>query len=195
MASNRLLFWTVVTASFICMVGAGCLLFIRYVEKKNVDSRWLPKMVSQKPVAVPKKNKKTVYLYFSDEKNSYLVSEERILFVSEDPLEIGKTIINDLIQGPRGNLVRTIPGDATLNAFYLSKAGTAFVDFSDTIREKHPGGSQTELLTVYSIVNSIVLNIPQVQRVKILIEGRDSLTLAGHIDLTSPLSADMIIIR
>ncbi|MBA4369696.1 MAG: hypothetical protein C0403_18885 [Desulfobacterium sp.] len=195
MATNRLLFWIVITASFICMAGAGYLLFIRYVEKNDVDSRMIPKMVSQKPAPVPKKNKKTVYLYFSDEKNSYLVSEERILFVSEDPLEIGKTIINDLIQGPRGNLVRTIPGDTTLNAFYLSKDGTAFIDFSDTIREKHPGGSQTELLTVYSIVNSIALNIPQVQRVKILIEGRESQTLAGHIDLTFPLSADMIIVR
>ncbi len=195
MASNRLLFRMAAAASLISLAGAGYLLFIRYVEKNNVDSGWIPKMVSQKPVPGPKKNKKTVYLYFSDEKNSYLVSEERILFVSEDPLEIGKTIISDLIQGPRGNLVRTIPGDATLNAFYLSKDGTAFVDFSDTIREKHPGGSQTELLTVYSIVNSIALNIPQVQRVKILIEGRESLTLAGHIDLTSPLSADMIIIR
>jgi spore germination protein GerM len=195
MATNRLLFWIVITASLICMVGAGYLLFIRYIENNNMDSRLISKMVSQKPAPVPKKNKKKVYLYFSDEKNSYLVSEERILFVSEDPLEIGKAIINDLIQGPRGNLVRTIPGEATLNAFYLSKDGTAFVDFSDIIREKHPGGSQTELLTVYSIVNSIALNIPQVQRVKILIEGRESLTLAGHIDLTSPLSADMIIVR
>jgi len=195
MAANRLLFWMVAAVSLIGMVGAGYLLFVHFSEKNNSDSRLIPKMVSQKPAPGPEKSKKTVYLYFSDEKNSYLVPEERVLFVSEDPLEMGKTIINDLIQGPRGSLGRTIPGDATLNAFYLSKDGTAFVDFSDIIREKHPGGSQTELLTVYSIVNSIALNIPQVQRVKILIEGREALTLAGHIDLTSPLPADMIIVR
>lgn len=195
MATNRLLFRMVAAAVLIGMIGAGYLLFARFSEKNNADSRLIPKLVSQKPAPGPKKSKKTVYLYFSDEKNSYLVSEERVLFVSEDPLEMGKAIINDLIQGPRGDLGRTIPGDATLNAFYISKDGTAFVDFSDIIREKHPGGSQTELLTVYSIVNSIALNIPQVQRVKILIEGREALTLAGHIDLTSPLPADMIIVR
>jgi spore germination protein GerM len=195
MASNRLLFRMVAAASLISLLGGGYLLFVHFSEKNNPDSRAIPKMVSQKPASGLKKSKKTVYLYFSDEKNSYLVSEERVLFVSEDPLEIGKAIIHDLIQGPIGDLGRTIPGDATLNAFYISKDGTAFADFSDIIREKHPGGSQTELLTVYSIVNSIALNIPQVQRVKILIQGREALTLAGHIDLTSPLPADMIIVR
>lgn len=174
-------------------VGAGFLLFDGVFNDGPVDTRSISGDVSPKSDLVQKK--KTVYLYFSDEKNSYLMSEDRVLLVSDDPTEMGKMIIKALIQGPNGNLVRTIPVDAALNAIYIAKDGTAFVDFSDAIRDKHPGGSQTELLTVYSIVNSIALNIPQVARVKILIEGRESETLAGHIDLTSPLSADMILVR
>jgi spore germination protein GerM len=139
--------------------------------------------------------KKTVYLYFSDEKNAHLVAEDRTLIVIEDPVEIGYKIIHALIQGPGGNQTRTIPAGTVLNAFYITPDGTAFVDVSDAIRDNHPGGSQTELLTVYSIVNSVVLNIPQVERVKILIEGREAQTLSGHIDVTHPLSADMMLVR
>ena len=50
-----------------------------------------------------------------------------------------------------------------------------------------PGGSEAELLTVYSVVNSLTANFPAVKRVQILIEDRPAPTLAGHVDLTRPL--------
>ena len=136
-----------------------------------------------------------VYLYFAEEKGSFLLAEKRMLLQNEDPAEMGRAIIEDLIRGPQGKLVRTIPEGTTLNAIYVSHDGTAFVDFSDALRENHPGGSQTELLTVYSIVNSLALNIPQVTSVKILIEGRETMTIAGHIDSRFPFKANMILVR
>jgi len=39
------------------------------------------------------------------------------------------------------------------------------------------------------------LNIPEIHAVKILIGGRESMTLAGHIDLRFPLKANMLLIR
>ena len=69
------------------------------------------------------------------------------------------------------------------------------MDLSAAVRENHPGGVDTELLTVYSIVNSLVLNIPEIRAVKILINGNESMTLAGHIDLQKPVSANMLLIR
>ena len=52
-----------------------------------------------------------------------------------------------------------------------------------------------ERLSIYSIVNSLILNVSEIQMVKILINGKDALTLAGHIDLRFPLKADMLLIR
>jgi spore germination protein GerM len=196
MATNRFLFRiTIATVMILLAGGAGYyLLYDGFIEEDPARSRQKPNDFSHRSDLAQKK-KRMVYLYFTDEKNAHLMSEERILLVTDDPLEMGRMIIHELIQGPNGNLVRTIPVGTALNAIYISKDGTAFVDFSDMIRENHPGGSQTELLTVYSIVNSIALNIPQVEQVKILIDGRESQTLSGHIDLTSPLSADMILVR
>jgi len=39
------------------------------------------------------------------------------------------------------------------------------------------------------------LNIPEVDAVKILINGRDRMTLDGHIDLRFPFKANMLLIR
>jgi len=139
--------------------------------------------------------KSVVSLYFADADNAFLISEQRSLSRSSDPAQFGRVIIESLIEGPGGGLGRTIPGEAVLRAFYIAKDGTAYADFTAALRERHPGGSSSELLTVYSIVNSLIMNIPEIKRVKILIEGRESLTLVGHIDLRSPFKANSLLVR
>ncbi|MEM8994950.1 MAG: GerMN domain-containing protein [Acidobacteriota bacterium] len=51
-------------------------------------------------------------------------------------------------------------------------------------------GSKQELLTVYSVVNTVVLGSDAVERVVVLIDGKQPSTLAGHVDLTRPLRPD-----
>jgi hypothetical protein len=82
-----------------------------------------------------------------------------------------------------------------LNALYITPDNVCYVDLSEAVRSQHPGGSNSELLTIYSVVNSLILNIPQIKQVKILIGGNESSTLAGHIDLQDPLRAHLLIIR
>ena len=140
-------------------------------------------------------DKKKVHLYFADKGNSFLIAEERIISQSPDPAEFGKTIIEALIKGPLEGLMRTIPVGTTLSAFYITQDGTAYIDLTQEVKERHPGGIKTELITIYSIVNSLTLNISGINAVKILIGGHESMTLAGHIDLRFPLKANMLLIR
>lgn len=136
-----------------------------------------------------------VHLYFADKENAFLSAEKKSLLHSEDPAEFGSRIINALISGPRGDLMPTIPDGAALSALYVTPEGTAYVDITEAMRDDHPGGAKTELMTLYSIVNSLILNIPQIRFVKILTGGRESSTLAGHIDLQFPYKADMLLVR
>jgi len=140
-------------------------------------------------------DKFVVHLYFSDKSNSFLTAEERNLFHPDKPVEFAKIIIEALIDGPRKGHMRTIPAGTTIRALYVTRDGTAYVDISNTIKDSHPGGIKTELFTIYSIVNSLILNIPEIDAVKILIGGRESMTLAGHIDLSFPFKANMLLIR
>jgi hypothetical protein len=140
-------------------------------------------------------DKSVVHLYFSDKSNSFLTAEERSLFHSENSAEFANIIIEALIDGPRQELMRTIPVETTIKALYVTRDGTAYVDISNTVTDTHPGGIKSELFTIYSIVNSLTLNIPEIDAVKILVGGREAMTLAGHIDLGFPFKANMLLIR
>ncbi len=135
------------------------------------------------------------HVYFADKDNSYLSAENRTFKSGDSPADTGRQIVAALIKGPQKGLVRTVPSATTLRAFFLTPDGTAYVDLSEEVTSGHPGGCKTEILTVYSIVNSLILNLPEIESVKILVGGREALTLAGHVDIRFPLKADMLLIR
>lgn len=135
------------------------------------------------------------HLYFAAPDHSFLTAEERILPRPDDPAAYGKMIVEALIAGPQQDLMRTLPRETELRAVYVTENGTAYVDFTGSIRDHHPGGVQLERLSTYAIVNSLILNVDRIHTVKILIDGREARTLAGHIDIRFPFSANMLIIR
>jgi spore germination protein GerM len=136
-----------------------------------------------------------VHLYFSDTQNQFLIAEERALQHPENPAFFARMILEALIKGPQRGLVRTMPEHIKIRAIYVAPTGICYVDLASEVTEKHPGGIKSEMLSVYSIVNSLVLNIPEIEAVKILINGNESMTLAGHIDLQLPVKANMLLIR
>ena len=78
-----------------------------------------------------------VFLYFSDPDGNFLFSEERSLMHPEDPVGMGRQIVKAMIEGPKAGLMRTIPPEAALNAFFVTDDGVSYVDFNEAIRESH----------------------------------------------------------
>ena len=137
----------------------------------------------------------TVNLYFTDSNGSFLKAESRTVAHDEDPAIQGRAIIEALITGPSKGLLQTLPEATGLRAIYVAETGLAYVDLKGDIKDQDPGGSKSELLSIYSIVNSLVLNVPAIRSVKILIEGAEALTLNGHVDLRFPFKANMLMVR
>ena len=104
--------------------------------------------------------------------------------LSDDPVLRSKEVLNTLLAGPVDPEARTLPPDAALLAFYLLPDGTGVADFSEALGTSIPSGIQSEQLAVDSIARTLEADVPQVQRLKILIHGQEVETLAGHIDLT-----------
>jgi len=144
---------------------------------------------------VPIAKRTTVHVYFVDKARPYLIAEERAIVPSDDPAQFGRNILDALIEGPEQELSPILPDTAGVNGLYVTPDGTAYVDLPESARTMYPGGSETELLTIYSIVNSLVLNIDSIEAVKMLIDGRESDTLAGHIDLRFPFRANVLMVR
>jgi hypothetical protein len=136
-----------------------------------------------------------VYLYFADKNNRYLVSEMRDIPPREPRQDYCREIVEALISGPSGAGIETLPKETAVRAVYLTADGVAYVDLTPAVSADHPGGVRTELMTVYSIVNTLALNVSAVDRVKILVGGKEADTLAGHIDIRHPLQADMLLVR
>jgi spore germination protein GerM len=139
--------------------------------------------------------RRTVHLYFSDRQMRFLLAEKRELLCDVDDLSLGQCILSALIEGPKSRLVSTLPKGTELKAFFITDDGTAVVDFNDAISRNHPGGVHSELFTVYAIVNSLTLNLSNVNRVQILIDGHTQETLAGHSTLSDPFKANILLIR
>jgi Sporulation and spore germination len=111
--------------------------------------------------------------------------------LSDDPVLKAKQVLNTLLAGPVDQEARTLPPDAALLAFYILPDGTAVADFSEPLGTSIPSGIQSEQTAVDSITRTLEANVPQVQRLKILIHGQEVDTLAGHLDLTQTFQVNM----
>jgi hypothetical protein len=73
---------------------------------------------------------------------------------------------------------------ADIRSIYLVDPGAAVIDLNAAFADQHRSGILSEQLTVNSLVETLALNVPGIQRVNILVEGKTRDTLAGHADLT-----------
>jgi spore germination protein GerM len=139
-------------------------------------------------VATPAVPRIKATLFFGSEDGRGLVRAEHEIPLAEGTVAQARALVEaQLAATPTAPLVRTVPEGTKLRGLYVSEKNEAFVDLDVTVRDKHPGGSMTELLTVYTIVNAITTNLPDVQSVQLLIDGHEVDTLAGHVDLRRPL--------
>jgi hypothetical protein len=73
---------------------------------------------------------------------------------------------------------------ADIRAIYLVDPDAAVIDLNAAFADQHRSGILSEQLTVNSLVETLGVNVPGIQRVNILVEGQTRDTLAGHADLS-----------
>jgi spore germination protein GerM len=149
---------------------------------------FVPQM-SQQQSPAQTQEKFQAKLYFTSLDTGGLMVENRLL--PKLPLleARAKLVLNELIIGPKkGQLQATIPPESNLREFYLDEQGCAYLDFDAGLKTNHPGGSYAEVLTIASLVKTLKANFSQVKRVKLLVNGAEIETLAGHIDTRFPFT-------
>jgi spore germination protein GerM len=125
-----------------------------------------------------------ITLYFPSYANGNLQSETRSLKLSSDNIKAIRQILLALIEGSHQGHDSALSPSTTIRAAFLAPDGTAIVDLSQEALADFQPGIESESLAVYSIVDSLCANIPQVKEVKFLVQGQEVQTLDGHIDLT-----------
>lgn len=77
-----------------------------------------------------------------------------------------------------------LPSGSEIRSVYLVDPGLAVIDINAAFADGHRSGVLEEELTVASLIQTLAANIPGISRVKILVEGKERETLAGHADLS-----------
>src|SRR5262249_16304201 len=109
-----------------------------------------------------------------------LMSEEITIYKSGQIGNRARQILQYVQDGPHADgLLPSLPPDTKVQDLFISEQGTAFVNFSNALETNHPGGVLNELATIYSVVDSLTYNLPEIKEVKILIGGVEKETLAG----------------
>jgi len=147
------------------------------------------------PSFTSEQNRREVTLFFQEADSESLGPEKRKIFLTSSAADQAKQIVVELVNGPlEKGLLPTLPPQTRLRGLYLDRQGTAYVDFSSELVDFHPGGTDEEIATIFSIVDSLVYNLPQIKRVHILVNGEERDTLKSHLDLRRDYSKDMSIV-
>lgn len=136
-------------------------------------------------------NNVVISLYFADKSGQYLQLEKRTVKRNDkEPIE--KIAITELMNGSQTDGVKLIPTEAKLISAEV-KDGVCFVNFSKDFVDKHIAGSSAELLTIYSIVNTLA-DLDNVNKVQFLIEGQKAETF-GEIVFDEPFVKNTSLIK
>lgn len=137
-----------------------------------------------------------VRLVFPDE-GGWLRLENRPLALPAEPQERVKEVLAALLEGPRiPGLTAPLPAGVELGDVFVDPQGVAYVDFhSDELPDPPGSGSRLELLRVYSVADTVLLNSESLRGVVLLWNGVQRPTFAGHVDLTRPLGLDLELLR
>lgn len=179
----------------VVLVVVGYLIFNKFIvpvweryTEKPIITKEVPYKEEEReevqPVAIEEMVE--VNLYFSDSQAMYLVPEKRK--IPQTP-SLARQAVVELIKGPENSdFYPTIPEGTRVNEIYIVD-DIVYVDLSEEIFKNHPGGSSGELMTVYSIVNTLTEILP-IKGVQILVGGNEKNSLVGHIDISMPLLRD-----
>ena len=127
-------------------------------------------------------------LYFADSTGENLVTEEREISVRNSET-VAFAILQELMEGPSGKqLIGMIPAGTKINAVDV-KNGVCYVDLSAEFIDKHIGGSTKEILTVYSVVNTLTA-LEGIDKVQFLINGKTR-EVFGNLLFSEPFTSNI----
>ena len=161
--------------------------FLGFLVLRKYESRRVQPAV---PPQTQQAGSVSVALFFANPDGDGLTREGREIEACQSPEECAVSVVEELINGPVGDLEPVLPPAATVHGVQIA-GDTARIDLGKETVAALPAGSSAELLAVYAIVNTVTANVPQIKKVQLLVDGQQAQTLKGHIDLRQPLVPDL----
>ena len=127
--------------------------------------------------------KRRIRVFYINEEG-YCEAEERDIMSGATILDDIKTSLDEMSKKPLNDkLSPAVPQGSEIRSVFVDEKGCAYLDFKRNLSDKHPGGTVGELNTIKAIVRTVASNFHDIKNIRILMEGKDASTIAGHVDI------------
>jgi hypothetical protein len=103
--------------------------------------------------------------------------------------EMLRTVLHEYMKSPSPH---EVPQGSDIRAVYLTSDGLCVINVNRTLADKHRSGMLLEQFTLLSLMETLTMNMPSVRQVKVLVDGKERASLAGHADLSLLYGADAV---
>jgi hypothetical protein len=142
--------------------------------------------VDSRPVAPPASGpteQATLYVAYDDP--GVLHAESATIPLPSGRQERAHELVQALLARYLGkNSPHVLPAQSDLRDVYIVDPGLVVIDLNSAFADGHRSGILIEELTVASFAETLTGNLPGINRVKFLVDGKQRDTLAGHADLS-----------
>jgi hypothetical protein len=167
----------------LAIIALGLAFYALHLKRKVARDEQLA--AQQLALAPPANGPPTpVTLYVASDSNGTLRRTQVNVTLPPERTERDRAVLRALFgQYLQSSSPHPIGAGADVRDVYLLGDDTAIVDTNAAFADAHPSGVLAEELTVASIVVTLNANDTKIGRVKILVNGQERETLAGHADL------------
>ena len=175
----------VITIVILVAALAGMGLYGWHLRRQAAD---LLKTTSDtRPIAPPVNGPAAHFTILTpDDDHGDLVRRDVIAGLPAEPTLRAREIVHVLIAGwQEKTSTHPIGANADVTDVFLLDGGrTAVVNVNSAFADEHRSGVLVEELTMASLARTLGANLAGLQQVKVIVDGRERETLAGHADLT-----------
>ncbi len=165
------------------IVGMGLYAFRLKRQAERLPLRAADSRPIAPPVAGPTEH---VVLYVANDRDGALHKLDMNIALPADPGQRARQILRALLANYlEKDSPHPLAAGADVKDVFLVKPNLAVVDTNAAFADGHRSGILVEELTVASVAQTLAATVEGIGRVKILVQGKERETLAGHADLTS----------
>jgi|DewCreStandDraft_4_1066084.scaffolds.fasta_scaffold00712_73 hypothetical protein len=127
---------------------------------------------------------KEVIIFYGDSQSDKLKSFPAKIYETPNVINQIKQILLLLFDKPPKDYIKVIPEGTSIREVYIDSNSIIYIDLSEEFIVNNRGGTTFEYLSVYSILKSIFSNFNNIRGIRLLVNGVEQETIAGHLNIS-----------
>jgi len=172
-------------STLLLLVAVLALGFYLVHLKRVAEQR--PSLTADQPVSAPVSlPSQAVTLFVADDDQSALLQRQLSTALPKDPQARSRELLHALVsEYLKPETKHTLGAGADVTDVLIVDKNTAVVNVNTQFADAHRSGVLVEELTLASMAQTLAANVPGISRLKVVVDGKERQTLAGHADLMS----------